>query len=235
MTLSRNAIGAAGAADICSWAQDVGVKTLLLDGCQVGDEGAIVVSKFLVVFSPLRCLSLRQNCIGDRGIVAVATALTRTSLLRKLDLSHNDGTAASAESLRAALLEQKGLTAFSFEGNEIGEGGASVLSRVLLGNNSLIKFTFRNSQQYGCFYMLERNYQQHEAANAAAVCFLACFRFRRRQSQLFALTRDVIERIAYYIWSTRFEEEWRVQSNFHYYSRSLQLEQSETPRSRALP
>lgn len=65
------------------------IKELKLYGCNIGDVGAIAISKMLRVNTTLEKLDLSYNNIDDAGCIAIATALLGNQKLHTLNLVGN--------------------------------------------------------------------------------------------------------------------------------------------------
>ena len=69
--------------------QNVSIQHLILEGNNIQDEGAALISDVLVEQNILTNLNLRRNKINDDGGAAIAESLIDNSTLLSIDLAHN--------------------------------------------------------------------------------------------------------------------------------------------------
>jgi Leucine Rich repeat len=65
------------------------LQTLLLDSCEIGDEGAVALVEVMRSCPNLRELNLSDNKIGDAGVIALAEGLRASPSLQVLGLINN--------------------------------------------------------------------------------------------------------------------------------------------------
>jgi hypothetical protein len=127
-----------------------GIKTLILDRCQLGGEGIGVLVDALLDFPPetLKVLCLRGNNIGLDGSGALAQLVGSTGSLKKLHLSHNnlgdDGVVPIFRAMqysKCSTLEELVLSS-----NKISFDGAIAISQSLMENASLVSLGLDNNE-----------------------------------------------------------------------------------------
>lgn len=91
LELSDNRLGCDGTEVLSSLlrAPYQSLRTLFLDSCYVGDDGAKSIAQALLHNRYLQHLSLMHNRVGVSGIRAIAEALHRNASLLSLNVSHN--------------------------------------------------------------------------------------------------------------------------------------------------
>jgi hypothetical protein len=72
LDLSGNRFGAAGSGHLVAWCGGGDIEDLRLDGCEIGDEGALALAS--APFPALRRLGLQGCAVGEKGAVALAGA-----------------------------------------------------------------------------------------------------------------------------------------------------------------
>jgi len=134
LVLRRCAMADLGTAAVCAfvrpWAPRI--QHIRLTECEIGDEGAVALSRLLGPH--VRELCLTSNCISDRGITEIAKALPMADSLERLLLDRNSIGDAGATMLGAHLLRSNvsELTLGShLGGNLIGEEGVAALAKAL--------------------------------------------------------------------------------------------------------
>ena len=124
--------------------EDGQVKTLLLDHCELGDDGIRALVNALLQVKPpeLKILCLRKNKIGKDGARELARLFQQTESPFKLEevrLSHNkigdDGTTLIFRALQ--YVEDSSLKSISLSYNNITQKGASVIGAALAENDVL--------------------------------------------------------------------------------------------------
>ena len=62
---------------------------LLVEGCQIGDEGAVCIAESLTYKAKLQSLDISDNNISANGAEAVGSMLKYNKVLRILLMGHN--------------------------------------------------------------------------------------------------------------------------------------------------
>jgi len=134
LILRRCAMAELGTVAVCAFVRPwvTRIQTIRLTECEIGDEGAIALSRIL---GPgLRELCLTSNSVSDRGISEIAKALPACDSLERLLLDRNNIGDDGAKALGAHLLRSnvQELTLGShLGGNPVGEEGVEALARAL--------------------------------------------------------------------------------------------------------
>ena len=92
-------------------------------------------------------------------------------------------------------------------------GAAELLLGALERNGRLIHLWFDmdasdQDTRLRLWRLLERNLKARRRAENAALCLIACHKYRRRQCALGKLHHDTVAVIARMVWSTRHDPEW---------------------------
>lgn len=134
LVLRRSAMADLGTAALCAFVRPwaARIQVMRLTECEIGDEGAVALSRLLG--PALRELCLTSNCIADHGISEIAKALSMCDSLERLLLDRNSIGDAGSKALGAHLLRSnvQELTLGShLGGNPVGEEGVEALARAL--------------------------------------------------------------------------------------------------------
>ena len=70
--------------------QNISITTLILNGNNIGNEGAALLSDVFLEQSILLHISLRRNHIGDEGGISISDSLIENNAILSLDIAHND-------------------------------------------------------------------------------------------------------------------------------------------------
>ena len=70
--------------------QNTSITTLILNGNNIGNEGAALLSDVFLEQSNLLHISLRRNHIGDEGGICISDSLIENNAILSLDIAHND-------------------------------------------------------------------------------------------------------------------------------------------------
>lgn len=103
------------------------LQKLVLDACNLRDDGAEAVANVLAVHLKLQELSLGVNGIRNRGARALAKALQVNSVLKHLNLEWNRIESLGAIDLAKALNHNKSITLLEMTGNPVGPKGLRAL------------------------------------------------------------------------------------------------------------
>jgi hypothetical protein len=110
------------------------VTILMLDGNDIGDEGAKAIAEVLKVNAVVTTLDLADNSIEDEGAIAIAESLKVNAVLTTLQLSGNnigvDGAFAIAEALKVNAV----VTDLRLWNNNICDDGAKAIAEALKVN-----------------------------------------------------------------------------------------------------
>jgi len=114
-----------------------GIKTLILDRCDLGDAGVVALVRWMVQYPPetLKVLCLRWNHIGPLGAKALSMMLVEPAAksLKTLRLSHNDlgdeGVSFIFQSLQYT--DQCHMAEVSLSYNDVGPKGAAIIATSL--------------------------------------------------------------------------------------------------------
>lgn len=114
------------------------LKTLLLTGNNIGNQGAIFIGTNLANSESLETLELCHCGILDPGISSIAKAIPSCTALRILNLKGNNGTDVSARIIYASLSAYHKLTTLNLELNRI---PYSLYERIniLINNNQALR------------------------------------------------------------------------------------------------
>ena len=106
---------------------------LILTNCNVGDDGVKACAVGLSHCAGLKELVLNVNNIGDEGSIALAETLTKNpfSHLEKLDISFNAIGDSGAKSLSEGLILCTNLHSLDLRCNKIGDEGAIAITRAV--------------------------------------------------------------------------------------------------------
>jgi len=134
LVLRRCAMADLGTVAVCAFVRPwaARIQTMRLTECEIGDEGAIALSR--VLGPALRELCLTSNSVSDRGISEIAKALPACDSLERLLLDRNSIGDSGTKALGAHLLRSnvQELTLGShLGGNPVGEEGVEALARAL--------------------------------------------------------------------------------------------------------
>jgi len=134
LVLRRCAMAELGTVAVCAFVRPwaARIQTMRLTECEIGDEGAIALSR--VLGPALRELCLTSNSVSDRGISEIAKALPACDSLERLLLDRNNIGDAGTKALGAHLLRsnvQELVLGSHLGGNPVGEEGVEALARAL--------------------------------------------------------------------------------------------------------
>jgi len=134
LVLRRCSMADLGTVAVCAFVRPwaTRIQIMRLTECEIGDEGAVALSRLL---SPaLRELCLTSNSVGDRGILEIAQVLPACDSLERLLLDRNNIGDSGAKALGTHLLRSnvQELTLGShLGGNPIGEEGVEAIAQAL--------------------------------------------------------------------------------------------------------
>ena len=114
-----------------------GLKTVKLGSNRIGNEGAVVVSSYLMSNSSIVCLDLGFNEIGDEGVSALAEALRVNRTLETLYLSGNRISGHGFGYLEKSLLNNNNLRVLYISDNNADVTGARHMAEMLKTNSGL--------------------------------------------------------------------------------------------------
>ena len=138
LSLSFNALGAAGASALAAALPASGLGVLRLSRVEAGAAGATAIATAIGrADSALRRLSLDQNAIGNEGAAAIGGALVANAALLSVDLSYNRIGTAGTEALAAGVGANRALRELWLSSNGVGDAGAVALSAMLRNNTAL--------------------------------------------------------------------------------------------------
>jgi len=135
-----------------------GLKTLLLAGCNISDEGAEALSEF--VMKGLEELDLSANQIGNEGIDALTQAMIvmgEKCKITALELRENRIGDKGAISISLALASTKHIRNLNLSKNEIGNEGCELMAHVLSTRKSLVRLNLHSNRidNQGALYFLQ--------------------------------------------------------------------------------
>jgi Ran GTPase-activating protein (RanGAP) involved in mRNA processing and transport len=108
------------------------LKSLSLDNCELGPEGAVAVAESLKVNRSIVSVCLARNLVGEKGAIALAEGLTgNENSVRVLLLSGNDINSEGAKAL-AACLKNTRVARLDLGRNPVGDEGSSFVAAALM-------------------------------------------------------------------------------------------------------
>ena len=118
---------------------------IYLTQCNIGDEGAIILSNALFTNFNINQIHLDENKIGEEGAKAISEKLLGKISLKKLILSHNLIDSKGAFYIGKNLAEAQGIQNLFINSNEIGDEGCEFISKGLEKNISLVQLNINNN------------------------------------------------------------------------------------------
>ena len=122
------------------------LSKIFLSQCQIGDEGAIILSNSLFNNINISQIFLDENKIGEKGVKEISEKLLPKISLKKLVLSHNLINSKGAYYISKALGEAQGIQFLFINSNKIGDEGSEFLSEGIEKNNSLIQLNLNRNE-----------------------------------------------------------------------------------------
>jgi Ran GTPase-activating protein (RanGAP) involved in mRNA processing and transport len=130
------------------------LKIIDLSYNEIGDDGAISISKFIKQDTFLEVLILKSNLIGGRGCEALSTALHYNLQINYLDISDNEitdiGGIAICSMLQVIFIYQinTGIANLFVSGCKLPASSLIALATVLQSNNNIIQLDVSNNTLY---------------------------------------------------------------------------------------
>ena len=188
---------------------DVNATTLDLSYNKIGVEGARALALNLANVKCLTTLDLSYNKIGDEGARALALNIANAKCLTTLNLSYTNVGDEGARALALNLANAKCLTTLDLSGNKIGDEGARALA-LNLANQIVLVNLYGAGNGADISNLLQRNVCIQKSVRRSIITFLACRKFGKSHDIfLFWCPKEIIEKIARYLLSTRGDLEWK--------------------------
>ena len=113
------------------------LEVLDISSDQLGDDGAVIISKGITKTNTLRVLDISNNNITSTGSTAIANSLLHNTSLEELDMNCNAIGEDGATAIAQAITNNKTLKKLNFDNGEITSTGTTAIANSLLHNTSL--------------------------------------------------------------------------------------------------
>jgi len=152
LILKGNQIGDSGAIELSkAIIRKIHLVELNLRSNLIGTNGAKSLAYSLVENKYLKSLNLHSNWIGPIGARAISLALTKNKVLEKINLCYCAMSDQGAEEISNGILVNKTVKKIGLRGNGIGNIGASALISALKENNRKAKRELKLLLRYNNF------------------------------------------------------------------------------------
>ncbi len=214
LDLSENNLFGDSFPNVCKWLEKLPLLVLGLSSCGLGLEEGVLLGEMLQNNRKLTSLNLNGNGFGSEGARAIGLSLCHNVCLSTLLLSKCRCGSVGAQYIASGLRDNKTLSTLEFGGNCVDDEDMynahferdtrQFFSEMLRTNTYLVRLYYEGCNAEELRRPLHRNETMRSAARDAALCFVACRKFRRSEcGRLGVLNEHTFLTIAKLVWASR--------------------------------
>jgi len=142
LNLSDNYVEQIGSKAIASGINNTIIAELILNNCEIKNEGAEVIALALQSNRYLKILSIKGNKLEDAGAKSMGQMLVKNKTLTDLNLAQNGIGDNGVEEIANGLIKNRTLLKLNLEYNKISDSGAKTIGKAITASKALIEFYF---------------------------------------------------------------------------------------------